>query len=62
MSRFLRHISYIASLSTMKAQSECSSVVCVVRMELYGSTTAVDIYQKMKHNMHTLLILNDTSS
>lgn len=30
-------------LSTMKAQSECSSVVCVVRMELYGSTTAVEI-------------------
>jgi len=26
----------------MKAQSECSSVVCVVRIELYGSTTAVD--------------------
>jgi hypothetical protein len=30
-------------LSTMKAQSECSSVVCVVRIELYGSTTAVEI-------------------
>ena len=26
----------------MNAQSECSRVVCVVRMELYGSTTAVD--------------------
>ena len=26
----------------MKAQSECSSVVCVVRIELYGSTTAVE--------------------
>lgn len=51
MSRFLRHISYIASLSTMKAQSECSSVVCVVRMELYGSTTAVDIYKKKKRNI-----------
>jgi len=30
-------------LSTIKAQSECSSVVCVVRIELYGSTTAVEI-------------------
>jgi len=27
----------------MKAQSECSKVVWVVRMELYGSTTAVEI-------------------
>ena len=26
----------------MKAQSECSNVVCVVKIELYGSTTAVD--------------------
>ncbi len=30
-------------LSTIKAQSECSSVVCVVKIELYGSTTAVEI-------------------
>ena len=45
MSRFLRQMSYTASLSTMKAQSECSRVVCVVRMELYGSTTAVETWR-----------------
>ena len=28
----------------MNAQSECSRVVCVVRIELYGSTTAVDTW------------------
>ena len=33
-----------ASLSTMKEQSECSSVVWVVSTELYGSTTEVDIF------------------
>ena len=33
-----------ASLSTMNEQSECSSVVWVVRTELYGSTTEVDIF------------------
>jgi hypothetical protein len=32
-----------ASLSTMKEQSECSRVVWVVKTELYGSTTDVDI-------------------
>jgi hypothetical protein len=32
-----------ASLSTMNEQSECSRVVCVVKTELYGSTTDVDI-------------------
>lgn len=34
MPRFLLQMSYIASLSTMKAQSECSRVVWVVRIEL----------------------------
>lgn len=34
ISRFRRQISYMASLSTMKAQSECSKVVCVVNIEL----------------------------
>ena len=48
MSRFRRQISYIASLSTMNAQSECSRVVWVVNIELYGSTTAVDIYSFVK--------------
>jgi len=32
-----------ASLSTMNEQSECSRVVWVVKTELYGSTTDVDI-------------------
>lgn len=32
----------IELLSTVKAQSECFSVVCMVRMELQGSTTAVE--------------------
>ena len=44
MPRFLRQMSQMASLSTMKAQSECSRVVWVVRMELQGSTTAVQIW------------------
>merc|ERR1711957_827194 len=43
MSRLRRQMSYMASLSTMNAQSECSRVVWHVRMELYGSTTAVEI-------------------
>lgn len=34
-------IKKLTSLSTMNAQSECSRVVCVVRIELYGSTTAL---------------------
>jgi hypothetical protein len=41
----------MASLSTMKAQSECSKVVWVVRMELYGSTTAVATYQVEKTDL-----------
>ena len=39
-----RQMSYIASLSVMKQTSECSNVVCVHIIELYGSTTAVEIY------------------
>ena len=31
----------MASLSTMKAQSECSRVVCVVRIELWGKTRLI---------------------
>jgi hypothetical protein len=44
----------MASLSTMKAQSECSSVVWVVRMELYGSTTAVATYAKTRSKFFRL--------
>ena len=42
MSRLRRQMSYMASLSIMKATSECSSMACEHRTELYGSTTAVD--------------------
>ena len=41
----------MASLSTMKAQSECSRVVWVVKMELYGSTTAVEIWNEKKSHV-----------
>lgn len=39
----------MASLSTINEQSECSNVVCVVRIELYGSTTAVLIRGAVKN-------------
>jgi hypothetical protein len=32
----------MASLSTMKLQSECSRVVQLLRIELWGSVTAVE--------------------
>ena len=35
-------MSYTASLSTRKVQSEFSMVLCVDSTALYGSTTAVD--------------------
>jgi hypothetical protein len=41
--RGLKASTTYASLSTMKEQSECSRVVWVVKTELYGSTTDVDI-------------------
>merc|ERR1719262_155660 len=41
MSRFLRQMSYKASLSTMTVTSVCSSNECTHKTVLYGSTTAV---------------------
>merc|ERR1719222_599609 len=41
MSRFLRQISYKASLSYMIVTSVCSSKECTQSTVLYGSTTAV---------------------
>lgn len=34
----------MASVSTMKAQSECSRVVWLMRMALQGSTTAMETW------------------
>jgi hypothetical protein len=42
MSSARRHKSYSASLSSMNAQSEWSIIAWVARIELYGSTTAVE--------------------
>lgn len=39
-------MSYMASLSTMNAQSEWLIVACVVSTALYGSTTAVDTLKR----------------
>merc|ERR1711953_444085 len=44
MSRFLRHMSYKASLSYMIVTSVCSNKECTQRTVLYGSTTAVAIW------------------
>ena len=44
MSIFLLQISYMASLSNITETSVCSNNECVLSIELYGSTTAVDIY------------------
>merc|ERR1719444_206372 len=41
MSRFLRQMSYKASLSYMMVTSVCSSSECTHSTVLYGSTTAV---------------------
>merc|ERR1719378_2008843 len=41
MSKFLRQISYKASLSYMIVTSVCSSSECTHKTVLYGSTTAV---------------------
>merc|ERR1719311_875556 len=41
MSRFLRQMSYKASLSYMMVTSVCSNKECTQRTVLYGSTTAV---------------------
>merc|ERR1719460_1049261 len=41
MSKFLRQISYKASLSYMIVTSVCSKSECTQRTVLYGSTTAV---------------------
>merc|ERR1719197_990878 len=41
MSRFLRQISYSASLSYMIVTSVCSRRECTHKTVLYGSTTAV---------------------
>merc|ERR1719158_2644552 len=41
MSRFLRQMSYKASLSYMMVTSVCSSKECTQSTVLYGSTTAV---------------------
>merc|ERR1719498_2308714 len=41
MSKFLRQISYKASLSYMMVTSVCSRRECTHRTVLYGSTTAV---------------------
>merc|ERR1719321_2185823 len=41
ISKFLRQISYNASLSYMIVTSVCSNKLCTQRTVLYGSTTAV---------------------
>merc|ERR550514_2203844 len=41
MSKFLRQISYSASLSTWLVTSVCSRRECTQSTQLYGSTTAV---------------------
>merc|ERR1719281_1485720 len=41
MSKFLRQMSYKASLSYMIVTSVCSNNECTQRTVLYGSTTAV---------------------
>merc|ERR1719329_844524 len=41
MSKFLRQMSYRASLSYMMVTSVCSKRECTQRTVLYGSTTAV---------------------
>merc|ERR1719265_2796313 len=41
MSKFLRQMSYKASLSYMMVTSVCSSKECTHKTVLYGSTTAV---------------------
>merc|ERR1719229_249013 len=41
MSRFLRQMSYSASLSYMMVTSVCSNNECTQSTVLYGSTTAV---------------------
>merc|ERR1719345_377677 len=41
MSKFLRQMSYKASLSYMMVTSVCSSNECTHKTVLYGSTTAV---------------------
>merc|ERR1719214_522852 len=41
MSRFLRQMSYRASLSYMMVTSVCSNRECTHKTVLYGSTTAV---------------------
>merc|ERR1719456_2102122 len=41
MSRFLRQMSYRASLSSITVTSVCSRRLCTHRTVLYGSTTAV---------------------
>ena len=42
ISNDLRQMSYTASLSNMTATSVCSNNACVLKTELYGSTTAVE--------------------
>merc|ERR1712100_501299 len=44
MSRFLRQMSYNASLSTWLVTSVCSRSECTQSTQLYGSTTAVDTW------------------
>jgi len=44
ISKFLLQISYNASLSNITATSVCSNKEWVDKIELYGSTTAVDTY------------------
>merc|ERR1719160_962103 len=54
MSRFLRQISYKASLSYMIVTSVCSSNECTHNTVLYGSTTAVATWghaQTVKDNL-----------
>jgi len=43
ISKFLLQISYKASLSNITATSVCSKREWVDKMELYGSTTALEI-------------------
>merc|ERR1719355_8248 len=55
MSRFLRQMSYKASLSYMMVTSVCSKSECTQSTVLYGSTTAVATWGQA----HTVKLIFD---
>merc|ERR1712066_799406 len=55
MSKFLRQMSYRASLSYMMVTSVCSSNECTHKTVLYGSTTAVATWGQA----HTVKLIFD---